>query len=1044
MNRTAPPRAPYRGETKLVISIDFGTTFSGTSWVLLEDGQVPQIWDVTGFEGQEHIQVPKVPTVLYYDNTGKLRAAGGQTLDRGTIAQAVREQWTRVEWFKLLLRPDSLAQQLQNAPETEIPPNKRLVTVIADFLRYMHNLALEHFHQAMDTGGKTWDELKDQVVYILSHPNGWNTFQHPVMREAAILAGLVPNSDQGNSRIIFVSEGEASLHWCMSRGIGRGDLEVGSHFIVVDAGGGTIDISSFKTVDTLPLKFEESSVPDCFLQGSALVTKAFKTFVQEKLRGSSFRDPEIIERMVDDFDREVKCKFRDPKQDMSVKFGRHQDNDIEFGIKAGCLLVHGEEMARFYDPACSTIVSCLNSKISKIPPKSKTTIVLVGGFAGNEYLYKEIQRRFSKFSVLRPNDATAKASANGVICFHLDRTVKARMAKWTYGVPCVHDYDPKDPKHLARLSRVKTNPVTGKQLIEGGFFATLKKGTVVEETELTRFPFWHSQSTRTATTLEISLECYQGNLLDIKFRDEDKEGACAFDSARLEMTHTTRQDQFQEVCWFKATISENALVPIPQTASKRNALSRPTQHYYVSNFHIVLSFGATEFKCHIEWKDENGAIQRGPVTPIWHDEPSGMLSVRNSQKKVQQHSPTSPSSTVRPPDSPVSSGEVKGLDLALVSPRPWEGDNKGLQFLKYQSVCSPKLIIGTTEDWVISASSGMLLFTLPSKVIIYNTERKTARTISYGFHVKSTSVAHTLSPDGKSMVRWILDDEIQTSTLLAFDARSKKLIAELQQSYPFQQCDILDAIWVDNFTIYVPVSAEGIVIPWNIRDDVPQDNDPKDLEVVEPLPSITSHRILKFEMTKNRLWWTATGLTFDAVPSGVIEVHDVENDESSTEEGMVSCVAEVEVNDREKALLVSAGITQDFKLQLCVRQLDSSDSEQPFAQVNVKIDTIEEKDYPRDIVVLHPLPIVAVMTEKFYIYFFELNTGAFLYSEEQKSYRYCPGQSDKRQLLLWSCEKSDVQVLTVNEGDLIRYCRKVLKNDRLADAMTRQTSSAGA
>ncbi|KAG8921552.1 hypothetical protein FRC02_000175, partial [Tulasnella sp. 418] len=125
------------------------------------------------------------------------------------------------------------------------------------------------------------------------------------------------------------------------------------------------------------------------------------------------------------------------------------------------------------------------------------------------------------------------------------------------------------------------------------------------------------------------------------------------------------------------TVSEKALVPIPQTAPKRNALGRPTQHYYVSNFHIVLSLGATEFKCHIEWKDESGAIQRGPVTPIWHDEPSSMLSVRNSQEKVphikQQHSPTSPSSTVRPPDSPVSSGEVKGLGLALVSPRPWEG-----------------------------------------------------------------------------------------------------------------------------------------------------------------------------------------------------------------------------------------------------------------------------------------------------------------------------------------------------------------------------------
>ncbi|KAG8931208.1 hypothetical protein FRC02_003060 [Tulasnella sp. 418] len=359
---------------------------------------------------------------------------------------------------------------------------------------------------------------------------------------------------------------------------------------------------------------------------------------------------------------------------------------------------------------------------------------------------------------------------------------------------------------------------------------------------------------------------------------------------------------------------------------------------------------------------------------------------------------------MRPSDSPhwlVSGSEIGGSDLALV----------------------------------VSASSGVLLFTLPSKVIMYHTERKTARCIKYGFDVKSTSVAHNLSPDGKSLVRWILNDESQISTVSAVDARSKKQIAVLPQRHQFQQHDILNAMWVDNFTIYIPVSAEGMIIPWNIWGAVPQNNDPNDLEVIELLPSLKSHSILKFEMTKNQLWWTATELTFDP-PSGLIEVHDVENDESRVVEGMVSCIAEVEVNGAEKTLLVSAGITRDFKLQLCTQLLDP---EEPFAPVDVRVDTIEEKDYPRDIIVLHPLPIVAVMTEKFIIHFFELNTGAYLYSQAQKSYRFCPGQSDKRELLLWSYEKLDVRVLTVNEGDLIGYCRKVLRDESLVSAIAHRT-----
>ncbi|KAG8921031.1 hypothetical protein FRC02_000483 [Tulasnella sp. 418] len=612
MSRTVPFRTPYRGESKLVISIDFGTTFSGTSWVLLEDGQVPHIWDVTGFEGQEHIQVPKVPTVLYYDNQGQMRAAGGQTLGKGIITPAAREQWTRVEWFKLLLRPDYLAATLDRAPKPQMPRNKGLIDIIADFLRYMASLAEKHFHEAMDADGRIWNEMRNKkaITYILSYSNGWNTSEHSIMRDAAIMAGLVPNTNQGRDRIMFVSEGEASLHWCMSKGIGRGDLKVGSHFIVVDAGGGTIDISSFKTISTVPLEFEES----CHLQCSAFVTKAFENYVKDKLKGSSFGDPDTIDRLVQDFDLQVKRNFRNDADDLHVRFGKHQDNDPNFGIKDGELLVRGTRMTEFFEPACHTI----DASVKGIIGGGKAIVVFVGGFAGNSYLFEEVKRRLAgpNIEVIRTNDATAKAAANGIICFYLDRSVKARMAKWTYGVPCVHDFDPKYPKHIQRKSRVQTNPATGKQFIEGGFFVTLKKDTVVHETELARFPFWHNQPTQTAATLEIVLQCYRGDVPDIKFMDEDHAGERG-QHRNSTTPHMEPSDQFQELCWFKAVIAETSLAR--RKAKVKNKASE--KYYYVTNFNIVVSFGATEFKCFIEWKDDKGKTRTEPIIPIWNDSP---------------------------------------------------------------------------------------------------------------------------------------------------------------------------------------------------------------------------------------------------------------------------------------------------------------------------------------------------------------------------------------------------------------------------------------
>ncbi|KAG8917032.1 hypothetical protein FRC02_003409 [Tulasnella sp. 418] len=111
--------------------------------------------------------------------------------------------------------------------------------------------------------------------------------------------------------------------------------------------------------------------------------------------------------------------------------------------------------------------------------------------------------------------------------------------------------------------------------------------------------------------------------------------------------------------------------------------------------------------------------------------------------------------------SEIRDGVVFGGDLTSVqTPLAWTGDID-FQFLDSQSVCTPSLIVAC-DDWAISASSGVLLFTLSSRVVLYSTARKTAREIDYGFHVKSTSsVAHSLSPDGKTLVRWTLDEENQ-------------------------------------------------------------------------------------------------------------------------------------------------------------------------------------------------------------------------------------------------------------------------------------------
>ena len=52
--------------------------------------------------------------------------------------------------------------------------------------------------------------------FVLGHPNGREGKQQYEMRPAAIAAGLVANESEVTKRISFVTEGAASLHFCLN------------------------------------------------------------------------------------------------------------------------------------------------------------------------------------------------------------------------------------------------------------------------------------------------------------------------------------------------------------------------------------------------------------------------------------------------------------------------------------------------------------------------------------------------------------------------------------------------------------------------------------------------------------------------------------------------------------------------------------------------------------------------------------------------------------------------------------------------------------
>ncbi len=114
-----PARKPYTGAfRKLVVAFDVGTTYSGVSFAILDPGLVPVIQGVTRYDSlflsssttrlshsfrrypaqQKVGGDSKIPTIIYYDAQGDVKAVGAEAIDEAFLEKAEDEGYTKVEW----------------------------------------------------------------------------------------------------------------------------------------------------------------------------------------------------------------------------------------------------------------------------------------------------------------------------------------------------------------------------------------------------------------------------------------------------------------------------------------------------------------------------------------------------------------------------------------------------------------------------------------------------------------------------------------------------------------------------------------------------------------------------------------------------------------------------------------------------------------------------------------------------------------------------------------------------------------------------------
>ncbi|KAK0222690.1 hypothetical protein EDD85DRAFT_1028139 [Armillaria nabsnona] len=477
--------------------------------------------------------------------------------------------------------------------KTKLPSFKALTQVFSDFYTYLFQYTKAFILETHQGAQAFWNSLEDYIEFVLSHPNGWQGAEQAKMRKALIDAGIVPDSDEGHTRVRFVTEGEASLHFCIRHGLAS-HIKDDEAVIIIDAGGGTIDISAYtrapSTTDGVRT-FEEVAIPQCHPSGSLLVTQRAQAFIEDKLKDTSFAGE--VKNITECFDKTTKLRFRNSDEPAYIKFGSMKDKDLALNIRAGQLKLAGTDVAKFFDPSIKSIIDAVHEQrcVSK---KTVTTVFLVGGFAASDWLFLKLQERLKPLEIAfyRPDGHANKAVADGAMSFYVDRTVSVRFSQCSYGVCKSSAFNPKDPQHQKRKEKVYTDD--GGNLMLGDQYREIlgKNVRLAEGTEFRARLRWIRESLSKLTSLSIDILAYRGALEHPLWMDVEK-----------------NECKYSVMCHVSADTHE---------AAKLLKLQRRPdgKTYFKLECEIMLLFRDTEMQAQICWT-ENGVEKRGPALVVY-------------------------------------------------------------------------------------------------------------------------------------------------------------------------------------------------------------------------------------------------------------------------------------------------------------------------------------------------------------------------------------------------------------------------------------------
>lgn len=443
----------------LVIAIDFGTARSGYAWALVS---APDRI-VTDQKWQCETPNLKTRTDVLLNEKFNLVSFGEKALqDYFSLDDSAKQNHYFFEKFKMSLYGETMtARPLLRATNGTMVP---AVTVISQALSFM----MQHVMERLRVGVAV-SVLPTDILWVLTVPAIWSNGAKQLMREAALKAGLYTDERQ----LLLALEPEAAAICCKaSEAVANcDDLKPGVQYMILDCGGGTVDVTVHRINSDSTLK--ESMAPSGGPWGSTYIDEEFVKVVCEIFPAAaiqSFKQMHPIEwaETMTAFEiQKINLSSADNSKSYHIRLpysldGYLQDqvgqsvsfylneynkrigNNNGISFRRGLLVLSHDVMMSLFMPVLNRTIDHVKQVMSKVG--AVRFLFLVGGFVESEVLLTEIEKVFGEGTsynckVVRPHNASMAVLQGAVMYGLKPRTISIRIAKHTYGIAAMHPWD---------------------------------------------------------------------------------------------------------------------------------------------------------------------------------------------------------------------------------------------------------------------------------------------------------------------------------------------------------------------------------------------------------------------------------------------------------------------------------------------------------------------------------------------------------------------------------------------------------------------------